>query len=117
MLASDWIILFEADLFSRVLRVLGSVVCTVTRKFTDQTNQLALCILLRHTFPYCTFISTRRMLGGFPRRTFGGFQRLIIAKYSLLYKTSPLTIDNDFMEPRSGLEPETSSLPWMRSTN
>jgi len=23
----------------------------------------------------------------------------------------------DEMEPRSGLEPETSSLPWMRSTN
>ena len=24
---------------------------------------------------------------------------------------------NIYMEPRSGFEPETSSLPWMRSTN
>ena len=28
-----------------------------------------------------------------------------------------LSVKNPNLEPRSGVEPETSSLPWMRSTN
>jgi hypothetical protein len=48
VLARDWVILLEADFFSRVLRVLGGVVCTVTSEFTDQTNQLTLRVLLCH---------------------------------------------------------------------
>lgn len=34
VLTSNWIILFKADLFGSVLRVLGSVVRTVTAKLT-----------------------------------------------------------------------------------
>lgn len=52
MLTSNWVILFEADFLSRVLRVFGSVVGTVATKLTYQPDQLSLCILLCHNFPY-----------------------------------------------------------------
>ena len=50
VLTSNWVVLLEADFFSRVLRVLGGVVSTVTSELTHQTNQLSLRILLCHNF-------------------------------------------------------------------
>lgn len=50
VLTCNWVVLFKTNLFSSVLSVLGGVVGTVTTKFTYQTDQLALCILLCHNF-------------------------------------------------------------------
>ena len=46
MLTSNRVVFLEADFFSRVLRVLGGVVGTVTTELAHETNQLSLCILL-----------------------------------------------------------------------
>ena len=48
MFASDWIVLFQANFFGRILRIFCGVVRTVATEVTYQTNQLSLRILLCH---------------------------------------------------------------------